>query len=54
VRKLEAKRDDAWRSYDQASRNLDRQKDALLNEISQRLQQHTEQKPLFILRWYLV
>lgn len=40
VRKLEAKRDDAWRSYDQASRDLDRQKDALLDEISQRLQQN--------------
>jgi hypothetical protein len=54
VRKLEAKRYDAWRSYDQASRDLDRQKDALLDEISQRLQQHTEQELLFTVRWAVV
>jgi superfamily II DNA or RNA helicase len=54
VRKLETKRDEAWRSYDQASRELDRQKDALLDEISHRLQQHTDQEVLFTLRWRLI
>lgn len=53
LRRLEAKRDDAWHSYDQASRDVDRQKDALLDEISQRLEQKTEQERLFILRWQL-
>jgi ERCC4-related helicase len=54
LRKLETRRDEAWRSYDEASREIDRQKDALLDEISQRLEQKTEQEPLFTLRWHLV
>ncbi len=54
VRKLETKRDEAWRTYDQASRELDRRKDDLLDEISQRLEQRIEQAPLFTLRWQLV
>ena len=53
ARKLEGKRDEAWRAYDQASREIDRQKDALLDEISQRLEQRIEQEPLFTLRWSL-
>ncbi|MBI2908726.1 MAG: DEAD/DEAH box helicase family protein [Chloroflexi bacterium] len=51
LRRLETKREEAWRAYDQASRQLDKQKDALLDEISQRLSQLTEQEPLFVLRW---
>ncbi|MBI3797439.1 MAG: hypothetical protein HY268_10805, partial [Deltaproteobacteria bacterium] len=54
LRKLETRRDEAWHSYDQASRELDRQKDALLDEISQRLEQKMEQEPLFTLRWRLM
>jgi len=54
LRKLETRRDEAWRSYDEASRELDRQKDALLDEISRRLEQKTEQAMLFTLRWHLV
>ena len=54
LRRLEAQRDEAWRSYDAASREIDRQKDSLLDEISRRLQQQTAQELLFILRWCLV
>ncbi len=53
VRKLETRRDEAWRAYDQASRDLDRRKDELLDEISQRLEQHIEEEQLFVLRWRL-
>ncbi len=53
-RTLEAKREQAWRAYDQASREIDRQKDTLLDEISRRLEQRTEQKVLFSIRWLLV
>lgn len=53
VRTLETKRDEAWRVYDQASRDVDRQKDALLDEISRRLEQRVEQEVLFSLRWIL-
>jgi hypothetical protein len=50
----EAQRDEAWHSYDEASREIDRQKDALLDEISCRLHQQTEQELLFTLRWCLM
>ena len=50
LRKLETRRDEAWRNYDDASRAIDRQKDALLDEISHRLGQKTEQTTLFTLR----
>ena len=54
LRRLEAQRDEAWRSYDAASREIDQQKDSLLDEISRRLQQQTTQELLFTLRWCLV
>lgn len=53
VRKLEARRDEAWRAYDQASREIDQQKDLLLDDLSRRLQQAIDQEPLFTLRWSL-
>ncbi|MCJ7530801.1 MAG: hypothetical protein MUO64_07185 [Anaerolineales bacterium] len=51
LRKLETRHDEAWRSYDQASREIDLQKDALLDEISQRLEQRCEAIVLFTIRW---
>jgi superfamily II DNA or RNA helicase len=51
LRGLETKRDEAWRAYDLASRDVDRQKDALLDEISRRLQQQTTCETLFSLQW---
>jgi hypothetical protein len=53
IRTLETKRDEAWRAFDAASRDVDRQKDAVLDEISRRLTQTTEYETLFILRWTL-
>lgn len=52
-RLLETKRDEAWRVYDHASRELDKQKDALLDEISKRLEQQVNEEPLFTIRWQL-
>ena len=54
LRKLESKRDEAWREYDAAGRQIDRQKEDLLDEISRRLQQTTEEETLFTIRWRLV
>jgi superfamily II DNA or RNA helicase len=54
LRKLETKRDEAWRKYDAASHELDQKKDELLDEISQRLEQNTESNKLFAIRWALV
>ncbi len=53
VRNLETKRDEAWRAFDQASRELDQKKDALLDEIASRLEQTTNDVPLFTVRWRL-
>lgn len=54
VRKLEGKRDDAWRAFDQASRELDKQKDTLLDDIAKRLEQRIEEEILFTIRWRIV
>lgn len=54
LRGLETKRDESWRAYDAASRDVDRQKDALLDEISRRLQQQTSCETLFSLHWRVV
>ena len=51
LRGLESKRDEAWRAYDSASREVDRQKDKLLDDISRRLQQQTSSETLFTIRW---
>lgn len=53
IRTLEGRRDEAWRAFDAASREVDRQKDAVLDEISRRLTQTTEYENLFFLRWTL-
>ncbi len=53
VRTVEAKRDEAWRTFDAASREIDRKKDALLDEIAQRLAQKAEHTQLFTARWRL-
>lgn len=50
---LEEKCEEAWRAYDEASRDIDRQKDELLDEIGRRLEQRVEETPLFALRWRL-
>lgn len=53
VRTIEAKRDEAWRAFDAASRDIDRRKDALLDEIAHRLEQKAEHTQLFNIRWRL-
>jgi hypothetical protein len=54
ARVLEARREEAWRAYDQASRDVDRQKDSLLDEIGRRLEQRLDQEELFALRWQVM
>jgi superfamily II DNA or RNA helicase len=54
VRKLEGRRDDAWRAFDQATRDLEKKKDSLLDEIAKRLEQNVEEEILFTLRWRIV
>jgi ERCC4-related helicase len=54
IRKLEARRAEAWKAYDEASRAVDTEKDRILDEIATRLEQKTTQDRLFTLRWHLV
>ena len=54
LRQLEGKRNEAWKEYDQSSRNVEQKKDSLLDDIGQRLNQKTEREELFMIRWQLV
>ncbi len=51
VDQADCKRDEAWRAFDQASREIDRQKDGFLDEMSIRLEQEVGQETLFHVRW---
>lgn len=51
LRKLESQRDEAWRAYDQASREVERKKDDLLDDMGNRMKQRTEEERLFMVRW---
>ena len=53
LRQLEGRRTEAWKEFDQANREVEQQKDWLLDEISKRLKQQTETETLFTLRWHL-
>ena len=54
VKTLESRRDEAWRAFDQASRELERDKEKLLDDIERRLTADIRREPLFTLRWRLV
>jgi hypothetical protein len=51
IRTLSDKRDEAWKDYDDAKREINRKKDDLLDEISARLEQQEEVEELFTIKW---
>ena len=51
LRKVEEKRESAWRNYDVSSREIEKQKDELLDEISHKLKEEASLKLLFTIRW---
>lgn len=53
LRNLESRRDEAWRAYDAATQDIERQKDALLDDITARLKQEVKENPLFTIRWHM-
>lgn len=53
-RSLEKKRDEAWKQYDLASKQINEQKDALIDELGKRLQQQTELTNLFKVKWKII
>lgn len=53
VRQLESKRIDAWKAFDEASREIEQEKDALLDQIAKRLEQQTKADVLFTIQWHI-
>lgn len=53
-RKLESERDEAWRNYDQAAREIEKEKDKLIDDIEQKLDQRVEEEILFTIRWQMI
>ena len=53
LRDLDKKRDIAWKEYDEAAKQIELQKDRLLDTVEERLKQTAEEKTLFTVRWEL-
>jgi prefoldin subunit 5 len=47
---MESKRNEAWREYDEATREVEKRKDELLDNISKRLEQKIDKKELFTIQ----
>jgi SNF2 family DNA or RNA helicase len=54
ARALETKRDEAWRAYDAAAKDIDVQKDSLLDQVEERLGQSVSDEQLFAIRFEIV
>lgn len=51
VKELEKRRDDAWRDYDQAAREIEKKKDELIDIVEARLSQTITENTLFTIQW---
>jgi len=51
VRGLEQKREEAWRAYDDAAKDIEKQKDTFLDEVESRMSQDVSEQHLFTIRW---
>lgn len=51
ARSLETMRDEAWRAYDEAAKEIETQKDGLLDQVEERLGQDVSDEPLFAIRF---
>ncbi len=52
-RNIETNRDEAWKEYEEAARDIEKRKDSLIDEVEKKLSQHLSQKSLFTIRWIL-
>jgi ERCC4-related helicase len=50
-RSLDSKRDEAWKEYEQAAKNIEAKKDTLMDEVEKRLKQQVSEQSLFTIRW---
>ena len=53
-KKLENERDTAWREYDGAAKEIERNKDQLIEKIEEKLKQQITETELFHFRWNLI
>ncbi len=50
-KKLETKRDEAWREYDNAAKEIEIMKDKLIDEIEKKMKQNVFLQQLFFIKW---
>jgi len=53
-KRCEAERDQAWREYDQAAKEIDVAKDRLIDRIESQLNQSVEEHELFAIHWQVI
>ena len=51
AKRMEAKRDESWRDYDRATREVEKRKDDLLDEVGRRMLTYVERCELFTVRF---
>ncbi len=54
AKRMEAKRDESWRDYDRATRDLESRKNALLDEVGRRMLTYVEREELFTVKFSVV
>ncbi len=50
-RNLDSKRDEAWKQYEQAAKDIESKKDGLMDEVEKRLKQQVTENVLFTIKW---
>jgi ERCC4-related helicase len=50
-RQLDSKRDEAWREYEKAAKDIESRKDTLMDEVEKRLKQQVSEQSLFTIKW---
>jgi len=53
IRNLDKKRNEAWKNYDNASREIDQKKEVLIDEVESKLKQKIKEETLFTIKWEL-
>ena len=52
-KKLEATRDEAWKEYDGAAKEIEKNKDQLIDNVEKRLKQDMKEEPFLFIKWTL-
>jgi hypothetical protein len=52
-KKLEGARDEAWKEYDGAAKEIEKNKDQLIDNVEKRLKQSMKEEPILFIKWQL-